>query len=78
MSSIIIAYTFIYCGAWMAPKHQFIVSIVLIVLLTIFATVSFLFTFSDYSSIGTFEYLVHGIILLITGGYVVFSLKENV
>lgn len=76
-SSAILGSVFIYVGSLVAPSHQFMVSIFLMVLLTIVSTILFLTSFLPYVSIGPVEYGIHTVVILISGGVVVFNLKHN-
>jgi len=77
ISSAVLGGMFIYAGAWMAPHHQFAVSIFLLVLLTMVSTLVFLFSFSPLSSNGPILQGIHTLVVLIMGGAVVFHVKNE-
>lgn len=76
VSNVIFGWAFVYVGSWMVPKYKFIVSILLLVLLTVFLTISFLFSFSPYSSISPISYSAYSLISLIAGGFATFNFKN--
>jgi hypothetical protein len=76
MSSMIIGGSFVYLGAFMSPRYQFVVAIFLLVILSIIATILFTFSFSAYSSIGPIEYGIHTLAILLAGIYAIFSVKN--
>jgi hypothetical protein len=76
ISSAILGGIFVYIGAFVAPYKQFIISIILLVLLSMVSSILFLFTFSSYSSIGPIEAGLNLGVMLIAGGYAVYSIHE--
>lgn len=78
ISSAVLGGVFVYAGAWMAPQYQFMVSLFLLILLALISTILFLFSFSPESSMGPLLSATHLLALLITGGAIVFYLKNEV
>jgi hypothetical protein len=76
MSSFILGGVFVYAGAWMAPRKQFIVSILLLILFSFITAILFLFSFPPYSSTGPVAFGIHGVAGLVAGAMVVVHLKE--
>lgn len=76
-SSAILGGVFVYAGAFIAPRHQFAVSILLLVLLTLILGFLFLLSFLPLSSVGPINYAVNALASLIAGGYVVYIFNEK-
>lgn len=73
---------FVYVGAFVAPRHQFVVSIILLVLATIFASlilwsVLLLRGSTGYQGVDQLYYLLHILIGLTASGIVVYNIKEE-
>lgn len=77
VSTAILGAVFVYGGAWMAPRYQLVIAIGLLVVLTIVATILFLFSFTPEATTGPILYGLHCLVLLIAGGAVVFHLKSR-
>lgn len=77
VSSAILGGLFVYGGAWTAPKSQFVVSIILLILLTVMTTLMFLVSFNIDTDIGPLNLGFHSIIMLLAGGYAVYFVKEG-
>jgi hypothetical protein len=66
VQSILIGGLFVYIGAYIAPRHQFAVGIVMLVLITFILT--FLYTFSMYAGTGSSWYLLLHLLASLVGG----------
>lgn len=76
-SSAVMGAVFVYGGGWMAPRYQFVVSIFLLVLITLFSAFDFLLTLLPSSSVGPGLMALHILVILLAAGGVVYHFKEE-
>ncbi len=77
IKSAVFSLGFVYFGAYMAPRYQFIVSIFLLIIFAMVLGISVLLSFSEYSSVSPFKTIIHVIVSLIVGGCTAFNIKSE-
>lgn len=78
VSSAILGALFVYIGSLVAPRHQFIVSVVLLIIVTIFAVISFLFGLLPGADTGPVLTAIYDVAMLIGSVIVVVWVKNEV
>ena len=77
ISSCILGGGFVYAGSWVAPKHQFEISLFLLVLLSAMGTFVFLFSFDEASLQGPWTAGVHMLMVIGAGIWAVHGIKNT-
>lgn len=67
---------FVYVGSIVAPKRQFVVSLILLLLITIFGVLMFMGNFVTNTA-SSFSMLIHALLIIIGGSVIVYKIHEG-